>query len=534
MAVAAPPRRARAPAPAPRRAGVALDPHGRVGAGEPPLPRRAHTVALFAVAAIAYAVAGTRLVGHLHVIDPDGVARLARAFMAWHDDPAKLSAIGFGAPPLPTLVLMPLGAVTALATSLTALPVTGALLGAAALVLVDRTLARCAVRPVARLVLLVAVALQPIWVLTVVARPAGALELALLALLLHALVGWYAVKEPRHLLAAGVALGLLAVTRYGTLTWAVLLVALVGTALAHRRASRAEIEGSVLALAAPVVYAIATWTLAGAVIVRSPFGWIPGPGAASAAGLGAGHAAARVLALTADVAPLALVVVPALVVAAVARRDHLALWLAALGLAVLVLTGAHAWSAGDPALLSLRAALPVLLVAVAGAGWLHRSVPPARIGIWLVTAGLLAAGVVAGWHAMSHDASATASERAFVAAVRTGDDQRGLADERTVAGYVRRHGAGADRVLADEGEAGDVILLSGRPAAFLDRADRGDAAWSAVLGQPHGRVGWLLLSAPGAGHDRVAQRWGPAIAAGDPSLPVVLRTRRWVLARVAP
>jgi hypothetical protein len=135
---------------------------------------------------------------------------------------------------------------------------------------------------------------------------------------------------------------------------------------------------------------------------------------------------------------------------------------------------------------------------------------------------------------MRHDAAATASERAFTAAVRTGEDQHGLADERVVARYVRRHGTGGNRVLADEGEAAGVILLSGRPAAFLDRADRGDAAWDAVLEQPHGRVGWLLLSAPRAGHDRVARRWGAAISAGDPSLAVVLRTRRWLLARVAP
>ena len=55
-------------------------------------------------------------------MEEDGEARLAHAFFALWNQPAKLAAIGTYWPPLETLALLPFAAIRPLATSLVALP----------------------------------------------------------------------------------------------------------------------------------------------------------------------------------------------------------------------------------------------------------------------------------------------------------------------------------------------------------------------------------------------------------------------------
>ena len=47
----------------------------------------------------------------MHVVGFETLDRLNRALMVWHNDPAKLSAIGFDYPPLATLLIAPLAVV---------------------------------------------------------------------------------------------------------------------------------------------------------------------------------------------------------------------------------------------------------------------------------------------------------------------------------------------------------------------------------------------------------------------------------------
>src|SRR5579864_1707540 len=65
--------------------------------------KRGETLLLFAVAALAYYWLGYDVVTVKHVVVFDGMDRLLRAYMVWHDSPAKLAAIGFSYPPITSL-----------------------------------------------------------------------------------------------------------------------------------------------------------------------------------------------------------------------------------------------------------------------------------------------------------------------------------------------------------------------------------------------------------------------------------------------
>src|SRR3954464_3426218 len=69
---------------------------------------RRRSVIVFATTFLFYAVIGLKVVVFQHVVVPDGWARLAHAYFAFYNAPAKLAAIGFIWPPIGTLVLLPL------------------------------------------------------------------------------------------------------------------------------------------------------------------------------------------------------------------------------------------------------------------------------------------------------------------------------------------------------------------------------------------------------------------------------------------
>src|SRR3954452_3152779 len=147
---------------------------------------------VFLAVAAAYALLGSRLVAGADVVAPDAVDRLARAYLAGHGEPSKLATIGFGAPPLPALALLPFALVGSLATSLAALPLFGGLCGATAVLSLDRALARCSLRAGRRTALVALFALNPIVAFQFTCGTPAALALALVALALRGLVGWAA------------------------------------------------------------------------------------------------------------------------------------------------------------------------------------------------------------------------------------------------------------------------------------------------------------------------------------------------------
>ncbi|HYF73384.1 MAG TPA: hypothetical protein VD864_11225, partial [Nocardioides sp.] len=72
---------------------------------------------VFAFFTVAYTWFGYWVVVDLHVVGFETLDRLNRALMVWHNDPAKLSAIGFDYPPLATLLIAPLAIFRGLVTS---------------------------------------------------------------------------------------------------------------------------------------------------------------------------------------------------------------------------------------------------------------------------------------------------------------------------------------------------------------------------------------------------------------------------------
>src|SRR5205085_12571814 len=114
------------------------------------------SLALFALAAAAYALLGRRVVMQQHVVVFDGLSRLAHAYFVWYNAPPKLAAIGFEWPPLMTLVFLPLAAIKPLATSFFALTLTSAIFAASTLVVLNRTLALLELRPPLRYPLVLA------------------------------------------------------------------------------------------------------------------------------------------------------------------------------------------------------------------------------------------------------------------------------------------------------------------------------------------------------------------------------------------
>jgi hypothetical protein len=435
--------------------------------------------------------------------------------LAWHGDPSKLAYLGFDAPPLARLRLVP---VALFGGGLATLPVTGALLAGAAVALLDRTLARCAVPGGPRAALVALVALDPLLVFHAGAGTAVTLELALLAVALYGLVSWSDDASAAGLLQAGAGFGLLVLTRYELGIWWIVTGLFVAAALAVRAAPRDEIEGSTLAFAAPGAGAVAVWLLLAALIAgRAGSGIADAWDAGAAAHLGAGEAAGRLAALLVQGAPLAIVVAPALLARHVMRRDAPGVGLASLLVAGAIAAALHAVAADRDGPLALSHALPLLVTAVVGAGWLWRGVR--RPELLVVAIALVLAGDVATWRAMTHY-PVQDGERAWVHAVRTGDDQGGAAAARTMASALPANG----RVASDDETAWPIAALTGHPAVLLTPAGMGRARWRAAL-----RRSRYVLARRGDAVDRAIPGLLDSTA---PGYVVVRSAGPYVLARV--
>jgi hypothetical protein len=481
---------------------------------------------LFLAVAAGYAVLGAHLVAGLDATAPDAIARLARAYLAWHGDPAKLATLGFGAPPLPSLALLPLAAVGALATSLVALPVYGGLCGAVAVLALDRALARCGLRAARRTLLVALFALNPVVAFQFTAGTPAALQLALLAVALRGLAGWASSADPRGLLGAGAAFAGLTLCRYELVVWAAIAGALVAVALAARGAAREEAEGSATAFGAPTVVALAAWTLLAAAIVDAPTRWVADAwDAGQGAGLSSGDALSHALELAGLVFPLAALAVPALLVAYAARRDVVALGLGALVVVATAVAALHAYAADATGPLRPDAGALLLLATLAGAGWAYRGAGARRTVLWALTVVLLVAGGAASWRALEHYPY-VAGEPAWARALRTGDEQGTTAAAREIGRAVPR---GA-RVLADEDAVAAPILLSRRPGAFVTRAGVGEVRWRAALARPAGTVRYLLA----ARGDAVDLAHPGLLEGRATGLVVIAAAGPYVLAQVLP
>jgi len=517
-----------------------------------PLPAALTSVLIFGVLAVIYFLIGYHTTIDQHVIVFDALDRLTRSYLVWHNDPPKLAAIGFIFAPLTTFVFLPFAAIKPLATSLIALPAMSAVFAAGTVMVLDRVLARCDMNALLRLPLLAVFAFNPFWVFYAGNGMSEVVYAFFLAFSLYCFVSWYATTEPRFLIGAGFGIAVLVLTRYAFIVWAILLAVLIAVALVRRRASHIEVEGSVIAFAAPIVYVLALWVLFNALIVGEPFGWlndtttsaqaVNATGIDTSGDLSFNEIAKRLLELNVIVFPLAFAAVPALVLTFIVQRNDMALWLAAFIVLGIVIIGGHAYLSDQEGLLTLRDSMPMYVAALVGAGWVFRSFEGARALVWGATLILLVVNLFTAWHGMQ-SYPFQSLEQAFIRAVRTGDDQEGrpsrggyrvgIRAEAQMAGFINRTVKGRNDVLADNAHTYGVIQLSGRPQLFFDRVDKGDTKFRQVLNAPFGKVDYLLLAINPSSGDIIQQRYPRANDGLVEGLTVVARTDRYVLVRVA-
>ena len=532
----------------PARAGRAR-PHFEHVTEEVRLPRWIESLALFLIAAGIFFWVGYKTVVEDGVVVFDALDRLTRAYMVWHNEPPKLAAIGFVFPPLTTMSFLPFTAIKPLATSLVALPLVSALFGGTMVVSMNRLFARCSMPGLRRWLVLALFALNPLVVFYAGNGMSEVVYMALLTVSLYCFMSWFLTAQPRFLVGAALAFSLLVLLRYSFGIWALVIAVMMALGLSRRGADSDESEGTLVAFLAPLIYAVGVWLLFNWLIVGDLLGWLSNSGAfavnapqASAAGhVGIVDVLTRGGQLTLGVFALGILVVPALVMTAVSKRDEMSCWLSILALTGLVIIGAGALIAQDFDVLAMRNALPVLIVSVAGAAWLYQTLPNMRTIIWLAALAALVATGIGSWYEMQRYPF-QGQEQAFVNALKSGADQNGSNSiggyrvgtnpEQRMAAYVNANVRRRSTILTDNAQTFGVILLSGRPQLYFDRVDKGDRTFQQAVLRPYGRVTHMLMAKQASG-DLIRRRYPTAASRVVAGLTPVFETERYVLLKLA-
>lgn len=504
---------------------------------------RLETLAIFLGFGLLYALVGFHVVGNLHVVNFDALDRLSRAFMVWYNDPPKLASIGFSLPPVGTFVLLPFAAIKDLVTSGLALPLSSAFFGAGALVFIDRMLAMGDMVRGARLLIVLLVGLNPMLAFYSMNGTGDAAHLMFAAFGLFCLLGWGRNGSARYLIGAGLAFSVAALTRYEYIFWAIFIAFLVSGTLTSRGREKNEVEGSVIAFLAPVMYALGIWIFLNAIVLGDPFAWISL--ADSAAPVNALSSAAPDFSVIDAIGnalrvqlifPVALVAIPLLLFAA---RDAVGYGLAGLIVINIVYSVASAAIAGSVDVIELRNALPAMIAGCAGIAWVYLRVETMRALVWGLTVVLAALALPLAWSQMQTFPHQNLEE-AFTRAISTGEDQEGsgsrggfqvgVAPEREMARYIEEQDISDNRILTDNARTFGVIDLTGRPELFFDRVDKGDVEWRSALANPQGLVDYLLVQRTDA--DLILDRYPGADVGDVDGFEPVVSNDRYALLRV--
>ena len=516
-----------------------------VGRRPDDVPRRWWESALvFAFFTVGYTWFGYWVVVDLHVVGFETLDRLNRALMVWHNDPAKLSAIGFDYPPLATLLIAPLAIVRGFVTSMAVVPLASAIFAAITMVGLNTMMRRALVAGPLRYALLLALGANPLVLLYATTGTRHFVWIAFVVIALGALFAWYLTADVRFVMLAGIAYAVAALSGYSSLTFFVLSAIMIGSILARLGADGTEVEGTVVGFASPTIYVIALWTVFNLVLLLSPFAWITRSSDAAASGGLEMFSAVDLLRATGELvlygAPIAIIVLPALIFSGFARGNPFALWLGVLlGAAIVTPALTVALRLTDSPML-MRNALPILLLSIVGAIWLARS---SEEGGSLVT-GLVIVGLLVSipWTLTAMKTYRYQNlEAPFAAALTTGESQEGaetlsgekvgIVSEQAMAEYIRNNVSRDNSILTDNAQTYAVMLLTGHPELFFDRIDRSDGPWKVAARNPAGHVDYLLMSTADNG-DLLTKLYPDAAAGNDAQLQVVYRPPRYVLVGV--
>lgn len=502
------------------------------------------STAIFVLFTVFYSIVGYWLVVQMHVVGFETLDRFDRSLMIFHNEPPKLSSVGFDYPPLSILLLTPFTVIPALARSLIVVPMVSALFAGLTMMFINTMMRRAQIIFPLRAAVLVTLGLNPLVVMYASIGARNFMWLAFVLAALGALFAWYVTADIRFVMIAGLSYSVAALTGYGSLVWFLVSLVMVAAILARLGADGREVEGTTVGFAAPTVYVIALWSAFNLILLTDPFNWVTESSDVAASGGLGDFSFGDILKGTFDLvvygAPIAIVVLPALIFAGIARRNGFALWLGLMLAVSIVAPGlAVALRVTDSPLL-MSNALPILLVSVVGAIWLARSA---------MSSGFIVAGVLAGalfvsafWtFAAMPDFKQQSLERAFHDAVATGDNQEGARtldgsivgydNELDMANYIRDNITTQDAILTDNASTYAVILLTGSPSTFFDRVDESDGPWGRAARNPSAHVEYMLMATNPA-NDLLSTLYPEAAMGDDSALPIVYANRRYSLVEV--
>lgn len=513
--------------------------HGRAG----DISRRPwENLAVFAAFTGFYIWFGYWLVVKMHVVGFETLDRLNRALMIWHNDPAKLSALGFDYPPLATLLISPLAIFPAVTSSLIAVPIASAAFAGLTMMSLNTMMRRALVVGPLRYAILIALGVNPLFLLYAAGGARQFIWIAFLVVAMGALVAWYVTADVRYVMLAGLAFSVAALSGYASLLWFVLTAVMIGAILAKLGADGSEVEGTTIGFAVPTAYVIAIWTVFNLVLLAKPFYWITA--ASDAGGINPGSfTGVELFQDTVNLvlygAPIAIVVLPVLIFLGVGRSNPMALWLGVLLGAAIVSPALSVALGLTDSPMQLRNALPILLLAVIGGIWVARSADTNNTFVSAALIVLLLASIPWTFQAMKTYRYQNL-ESNFAAAVSTRESQEGARtlsgatvgtrDEQATADYITANITGRNTILTDNSQTYAVMLLTGKPDLFVDRVDKSDGPWKDIARDPGRYVDYMLMSTDGNdGDDLLAQMYPNAAAGSDGRLPVIYRTDRYVL-----
>jgi hypothetical protein len=501
--------------------------------------RRWESLAVFLVSAVAYSWFGYWLVVKMHVVGFETLDRLNRALMIWHNDPAKLSALGFDYPPLATLLISPFAIFSSVASSLAVVPVTSAIFAGLIMVSLNTLGRRALIMAPLRYGILIALALNPVVALSASTGARQMIGMAFVVMAMGALVAWYVTADVRFVMLSGIAYAIGALAGYSSLLWFVLTAIMIGGVLAKLGADGQEVEGTTVGFAAPTLYVIALWTVFNLLLLLKPFTWVT---SASDAGGGDPGTFTGVELLQATGwmvlygAPIAIVMLPALIFVGVSRNNPLALWLGIMLGAAIVAPALTVLVDLTDSPMQMRNCLPILFFAVIGGMWLARSSESSNAIISAILVVAMLASIPWTFHAMKTYRYQNL-EAPFAAAVSTGKSQEGtstvsgaeigVVDEQAMADYIKDNISDRNSILTDNSQTYAVMLLTGRPDLFFDRVDQSDGPWKEAARDPAAYVDYLLMSTNG--NDQLNSYFPDAPSGADPRLPIVYSTDRYVL-----
>lgn len=518
--------------------------------GAPKASAEGWIVAIFF--AIVYGLVGYFMLTDGHIVAFDSLHRLNEAYMSWWNSPPKLAALTLNAPPLGAVAYTPVALVKPLATSLTAIPVLTALAAGFLMAMINSILRRCEVPGVFRIVMILLFGLNPMFVYYAANGETVVLGMVLAAIALLGVISFQVTDETRHLVAAGLAIGVAVMVDYGYALWAVGLAIAIMSIGSGNNERKDRQRSSLILFLAPVVYGLMVWILLNAVILKSPFGWIT-----AQTGMIQVNATGILQAVTSSplnvledlfhvvlgVAPLGFATLILLLLAAILVRNGDLSWgLFFLFIFALAVPVSRVLVADQADLMTLSAGLPIALLALAGAAWVFWAEENWRVGVGLIMIIGLVAAIPLGWDAMKNYEYQDQAQ-AFTRWAEDRDSQEGTASkggytvgidpELSMAEYVNENVPQLDdSILVDGNFSYGPMILSGRPYLFFDRADSGEGDWEAARDDPFGKVSYMLVTISRAG-DQLSKAFPNAVAGGEPGLTPIFRTERYVLVEVA-